>query len=120
MPFTLLTSVFSSSTENLDYGYNKKAIQEADKVLKKHPNCHCAKALKALALARHGRHNECAEIVETFVGNVPPDDGTLQAITLCYKELNQSKFFNVEWYAAIWFSSLFPLDYGYEVGKYFL
>ncbi|XP_018335486.1 phagocyte signaling-impaired protein isoform X2 [Agrilus planipennis] len=71
----------------LDTGNNKKALQECDKVLKKTPNLHCAKALKALALLRIGKESECTTLLNNLVAEKPSDDATLQAITLCYREL---------------------------------
>ena len=46
----------------LDNGNNKKALQEADKVLKKQPNFQCCKVLKCLALIRLGKELD-AEII---------------------------------------------------------
>lgn len=34
-----------NDSDAIDAGSNKKAMQEADKVLKKHPTTHCAKVL---------------------------------------------------------------------------
>ncbi|KAF5280729.1 hypothetical protein FQA39_LY18012 [Lamprigera yunnana] len=77
--------------EWLDSGNNKKALQESDKVLKKTPNLLCAKALKALSLLRMGREVECVAILETLGDDSPSDDATLQAMTLCYRELQQQE-----------------------------
>lgn len=78
-------------TEWLDSGNNKKALQECDKVLKKTPNLLCAKALKALSVLRMGRESECTNILDALVAENPADDATLQAMTLCYRELQQRK-----------------------------
>ncbi|KAK4877771.1 hypothetical protein RN001_010277 [Aquatica leii] len=75
--------------EWLDSGNNKKALQECDKVLKKTPNSLCAKALKALSLLRMGRDCECVSLLEALGEDNPVDDATLQAMTLCYRELQQ-------------------------------
>ncbi|RXG72521.1 N-alpha-acetyltransferase 25, NatB auxiliary subunit [Armadillidium vulgare] len=73
----------------LDNGNNKKAVQEADKVLRKQPNLHCASVLKALALLRLGRNKESTEIVNSVVSEGTSDDATLQALTICYREMHQ-------------------------------
>ncbi|XP_065205468.1 N-alpha-acetyltransferase 25, NatB auxiliary subunit [Planococcus citri] len=73
----------------LDNGNNKKAIQEADKVLKKQPDLLCAKVLKGLALLRLGKCKDCEEILESVKKEVPCDDCTLQAMTICYREIHK-------------------------------
>lgn len=73
-------------------GNNKKALQECDKVLKKTPNLHCAKALKALALLRMGKESECVSILNALTEEKPCDDATLQAMTFCYQDLQQRKY----------------------------
>ena len=47
----------------LDTGNNKKALQEADKVLKKQPEFQCCKVLKCLALIRLGKEGEAETIL---------------------------------------------------------
>ena len=47
----------------LDNGNNKKALQEADKVLKKQPDFQCCKVLKCLALIRLGKEGEAESIL---------------------------------------------------------
>ncbi|KAI0241030.1 N-alpha-acetyltransferase 25, NatB auxiliary subunit [Lamellibrachia satsuma] len=73
----------------LDNGNNKKALQEADKVLKKQKNFSCAKVLKGLALLRLGRQEDCVSMIEEVHDQHPTDEQTLQAMTICYKELNE-------------------------------
>lgn len=73
----------------LDNGNNKKALQEADKVLKKHPTNQCARVLKALALLRMGKENECQAIMDKVRSEVPCEDSTLQAMSICYREIHQ-------------------------------
>ncbi|KAK5638702.1 hypothetical protein RI129_012997 [Pyrocoelia pectoralis] len=77
--------------EWLDSGNNKKALQECDKVLKKTPNLLCAKALKALSILRMGRESECMSILDSLIEDGSGDDATLQAMTLCYRELQQQE-----------------------------
>ncbi|KAJ4445258.1 N-alpha-acetyltransferase 25, NatB auxiliary subunit [Periplaneta americana] len=72
----------------LDNGNNKKALQEAEKVLKKQPNFQCAKVLKALALLRLGKEDECIQVLDVVRAEVPCDDSTLQAMTICYREIH--------------------------------
>jgi N-terminal acetyltransferase B complex non-catalytic subunit len=74
----------------IDGGQCKKAIQEADKVLKKHPYLMTAKALKALALIRLDRNAEALpllDIVETHIVEEEAEDNTIQAIVHCFKEI---------------------------------
>lgn len=73
----------------LDNGNNKKALQEAEKVLKKQPNLLCAKALKCLALLRLGKEAESLELLEMIKNEAPVDESTLQAVTVCYREVYQ-------------------------------
>lgn len=75
----------------LDFGNNKKALQEADKVLKKQPGHQCARVLKALALLRLGKENECQVIMDKVRMEIPCDDSTLQAMSICYREIHQRK-----------------------------
>ncbi|OZC07903.1 hypothetical protein X798_05117 [Onchocerca flexuosa] len=71
----------------IDAGSNKKAMQEAEKVLKKHPTTHCAKVLKALALIRADRVSEAWPLINE-VESVKDDfdENTLQALCHCFKE----------------------------------
>ncbi|XP_060069470.1 N-alpha-acetyltransferase 25, NatB auxiliary subunit-like [Ylistrum balloti] len=71
----------------LDNGNNKKAIQEADKVLKKQKDLQCAKVLKALALLRLGRHDESSLLLKDIHAQSPTDEATLQAMSICYREV---------------------------------
>ncbi|OAD52479.1 N-alpha-acetyltransferase 25, NatB auxiliary subunit [Eufriesea mexicana] len=73
----------------LDNGNNKKALQEADKVLKKQPSNQCARALKALALLRLGKENECQIIMDEVRSEIPCEDYTLQVMSICYRERHQ-------------------------------
>lgn len=71
----------------LDNGNNKKAIQEADRILKKQRDFSCAKALKCLALVRLGRHDESTPLLQDVHCQQPHDEPTLQAMAMCYREL---------------------------------
>ncbi|KAK3084712.1 hypothetical protein FSP39_017808 [Pinctada imbricata] len=71
----------------LDNGNNKKAIQEADKVLKKQKDLQCAKVLKALALLRLGRQDESSVLLQEIHSQHPTDEATLQAMAICYREV---------------------------------
>ncbi|CAK1589904.1 unnamed protein product, partial [Parnassius mnemosyne] len=73
----------------LDNGVNKKALQEAEKVLKKSPTLQAARALKALALLRLGKKNEALSVLDVLAEEKPSDDTTLQAMTICYRESQQ-------------------------------
>ncbi|KAG8201857.1 hypothetical protein JTE90_027337 [Oedothorax gibbosus] len=73
----------------LDNGNNKKALQEAEKLLKKQKDFLCAKALKALALVRLGKSDEAFSLIREVHNEDPTDDPTLQAMTICYRELQK-------------------------------
>ncbi|CAJ0929245.1 unnamed protein product, partial [Mesorhabditis belari] len=75
--------------ELIDSGNSKRAVQEAEKILKKHPDLICAKALKSLALLRLERNDEAFTIindVEQLAKKQILDDGTLKALCHCFKE----------------------------------
>jgi len=73
----------------LDNGNNKKALQEADKVLKKHPDFDCCLALKCLALMRLGRETEASTILDKVLASNPVDEGALNAMTIAFRELQE-------------------------------
>nr|XP_045596564.1 N-alpha-acetyltransferase 25, NatB auxiliary subunit-like [Procambarus clarkii] len=75
--------------EWLDTGNNKKAVQEADKVLRKQSTLHCARVLKGLALLRMSRREECENLISTVIKEGPTDEATLQALTICFREMHQ-------------------------------
>jgi len=75
----------------LDNGNNKKALQEADKVLKKQPNFDCCKALKSLALIRLSREDDASPLLDSILEQGTTDEGALQAMNIAYRELHQSK-----------------------------
>lgn len=75
----------------LDSGNNKKALQEAVKVLKKQPSNQCARVLKALALLRLGKEDEFELIMDKVRSEVPCEDSTLQVMSICYRERHQRK-----------------------------
>ena len=58
----------------LDNGNNKKALQEAEKVLKKQPDFQCCKVLKSLALLRLGRENEAQPVLDSVLNEGSTDD----------------------------------------------
>lgn len=84
--------MFDFIVDWLDSGNNKKALQECDKVLKKTPNLHCAKALKAFTLHRMGKEVESQTILDALTKEQPTDDATLQAMTLCYREKQEREY----------------------------
>jgi len=71
----------------LDNGNNKKALQEAEKVLKKQPNFQCCRALKGLSLLRLSREDQALTILDELLSECPVDEGALNAMTLSYREL---------------------------------
>ena len=76
----------------MDNGNNKKALQEADKVLKKQQDFVCCKALKALALIRLNREDEASPILDSILEQGTTDEGALQAMNIAYRELHQSNY----------------------------
>jgi len=74
----------------LDNGNNKKALQEADKVLKKQPNFDCCKALKSLALIRLSREDDASPLLDSILEQGTTDEGALQAMNIAYRELHQT------------------------------
>lgn len=76
-------------TELLDSGNNKKVIAEADKLLKKQSNFTCVKVLKALALVRLNKVEDARQILDPVIEEAPTDDGTIQALSICYRELEE-------------------------------
>lgn len=79
------------SADSFEVGNNKKALHEAEKVLKKTPNLRCAKALKGLALLRLGKTDESNAIIDKIVAEKPADDSTLQVLSFIYKEIEECK-----------------------------
>ena len=75
----------------LDNSNNKKALQEAEKVLKKQPDFVCCKALKALALVRLGREEEASPILDSILEKGTCDEGALQAMNVAFRETQQRK-----------------------------
>jgi len=73
----------------LDNGNNKKALQEAEKVLKKQPEFQCCRVLKCLALIRLGKEGEAEVILNKVLSESPVDEGALQAMTIAWRELQQ-------------------------------
>lgn len=70
-------------------GNPKKALQEAEKVLKKTPKLQCALALKALSFLRLGKEDESQNIILSLEDNNQYDEPTLQVMTFVYKETDQ-------------------------------
>ncbi|KAH9854239.1 N-acetyltransferase B complex non catalytic subunit-domain-containing protein [Lenzites betulinus] len=66
--------------ESLDTNSNKSAILACNKVLKKQPNNHLVKALKALALVRSQKVEEALLLCDEVLASKPVDDGTLTAM----------------------------------------
>lgn len=73
----------------LDNGSNKKAVQEADKLLKKVKGLQCVKALKSLALLRLSKDDAANEILSEISLTEQLDEITLQTMTICYRESSQ-------------------------------
>uniref|UniRef100_A0A671UI53 N-alpha-acetyltransferase 25, NatB auxiliary subunit n=1 Tax=Sparus aurata TaxID=8175 RepID=A0A671UI53_SPAAU len=73
----------------LDNGNNKMAIQQADKLLKKHKDLHCAKVLKAIGLQRTGKQDEAFSLAQEVATLEPTDDNSLQALTILYREMHR-------------------------------
>ncbi|MGH0151605.1 UNVERIFIED_CONTAM: hypothetical protein FKN15_020767 [Acipenser sinensis] len=65
------------------------AIQQADKLLKKHKDLYCAKVLKAIGLQRTGKQDEAFTLAQEVTALEPTDDNSLQALTILYREMHR-------------------------------
>lgn len=52
---------------------------------------HDLQALKGLALLRSGKTSDSETLMEEIMGAKPADDPTLQAMTICYREMQKRK-----------------------------
>ncbi|KAF7648446.1 hypothetical protein LDENG_00156870 [Lucifuga dentata] len=85
----------------LDNGNNKMAIQQADKLLKKHKDLHCAKVLKAIGLQRTGKQDEAFTLAQDVATLEPTDDNSLQALTILYREMHRPELVTKLYEAAV-------------------
>ncbi|TRY53975.1 hypothetical protein DNTS_015538 [Danionella cerebrum] len=85
----------------LDNGNNKMAIQQADKLLKKHKELHCAKVLKAIGLQRTGKQDEAFTLAQEVTVLEPTDDNSLQALTILYREMHRPELVTKLYEAAV-------------------
>uniref|UniRef100_A0AAR2L786 N-alpha-acetyltransferase 25, NatB auxiliary subunit n=1 Tax=Pygocentrus nattereri TaxID=42514 RepID=A0AAR2L786_PYGNA len=85
----------------LDNGNNKMAIQQADKLLKKHRDLHCAKVLKAIGLQRTGKQDEAFTLAQEVANLEPTDDNSLQALTILYREMHRPELVTKLYEAAV-------------------
>ncbi|XP_077353966.1 N-alpha-acetyltransferase 25, NatB auxiliary subunit [Festucalex cinctus] len=85
----------------LDNGNNKMAIQQADKLLKKHKDLHCAKVLKAIGLQRTGKQDEAFSLAHEVTSLEPTDDNSLQALTILYREMHRPELVTKLYEAAV-------------------
>ncbi|XP_038618784.1 N-alpha-acetyltransferase 25, NatB auxiliary subunit [Tachyglossus aculeatus] len=85
----------------LDNGNNKMAIQQADKLLKKHKDLHCAKVLKAIGLQRTGKQDEAFALAKEVAALEPTDDNSLQALTILYREMHRPELVTKLYEAAV-------------------
>ncbi|KAM4827335.1 N-alpha-acetyltransferase 25, NatB auxiliary subunit isoform 3-T3 [Thomomys bottae] len=85
----------------LDNGNNKMAIQQADKLLKKHRDLHCAKVLKAIGLQRTGKQEEAFTLAQEVAALEPTDDNSLQALTILYREMHRPELVTKLYEAAV-------------------
>ncbi|XP_038129023.1 N-alpha-acetyltransferase 25, NatB auxiliary subunit [Cyprinodon tularosa] len=85
----------------LDNGNNKMAIQQADRLLKKHKDLHCAKVLKAIGLQRTGKQDEAFALAQEVTVLEPTDDNSLQALTILYREMHRPELVTKLYEAAV-------------------
>jgi len=52
---------------------------------------HDLQALKGLALLRSGKNADSETLMEEIMSAKPADDPTLQAMTICYREMQKRK-----------------------------
>nr|XP_005996448.1 PREDICTED: N-alpha-acetyltransferase 25, NatB auxiliary subunit isoform X2 [Latimeria chalumnae] len=77
------------------------AIQQADKLLKKHKDLHCAKVLKAIGLQRTGKQDEAFSLAQEVAALEPTDDNSLQALTILYREMHRPELVTKLYEAAV-------------------
>uniref|UniRef100_A0A4W4FDK8 N-alpha-acetyltransferase 25, NatB auxiliary subunit n=1 Tax=Electrophorus electricus TaxID=8005 RepID=A0A4W4FDK8_ELEEL len=77
------------------------AIQQAEKLLKKHRDLHCAKVLKAIGLQRTGKQDEAFTLAQEVAGLEPTDDNSLQALTILYREMHRPELVTKLYEAAV-------------------
>uniref|UniRef100_A0A673YNT7 N-alpha-acetyltransferase 25, NatB auxiliary subunit n=1 Tax=Salmo trutta TaxID=8032 RepID=A0A673YNT7_SALTR len=77
------------------------AIQQADKLLKKHKDLHCAKVLKAIGLQRTGKQDEAFSLAQEVATLEPTDDNSLQALTILYREMHRPELVTKLYEAAV-------------------
>uniref|UniRef100_A0A674ALQ0 N-alpha-acetyltransferase 25, NatB auxiliary subunit n=1 Tax=Salmo trutta TaxID=8032 RepID=A0A674ALQ0_SALTR len=94
----------------LDNGNNKMAIQQADKLLKKHKDLHCLflacrspspQVLKAIGLQRTGKQDEAFSLAQEVATLEPTDDNSLQALTILYREMHHPELVTKLYEAAV-------------------
>ncbi|XP_071999015.1 N-alpha-acetyltransferase 25, NatB auxiliary subunit isoform X2 [Engystomops pustulosus] len=85
----------------LDNGNNKMAIQQAEKLLKKHRDLHCAKVLKAIGFQRTGKQEEAFVLAQEVAALEPTDDNSLQALTILYREMHRPELVTKLYEAAV-------------------
>ncbi|XP_028912141.1 LOW QUALITY PROTEIN: N-alpha-acetyltransferase 25, NatB auxiliary subunit [Ornithorhynchus anatinus] len=85
----------------LDNGNNKMAIQQADKIVEKHKDLHCAKVLKAIGLQRTGKQDEAFTLAKEVAALEPTDDNSLQALTILYREMHRPELVTKLYEAAV-------------------
>ncbi|KAM4710073.1 N-alpha-acetyltransferase 25, NatB auxiliary subunit [Discoglossus pictus] len=85
----------------LDNGNNKMAIQQAEKLLKKHKDLHCAKVLKAIGLQRTGKQDEAFVLAQEVAALEPTDDNSLQALTILFREMHRPELVTKLYEAAV-------------------
>ncbi|KAI2660234.1 N-alpha-acetyltransferase 25, NatB auxiliary subunit [Labeo rohita] len=96
-----LRSISHRAADYLDNGNNKMAIQQADKLLKKHKDLHCAKVLKAIGLQRTGKQDEAFTLAQEVAVLEPTDDNSLQALTILYREMHRPELVTKLYEAAV-------------------
>uniref|UniRef100_A0A670ITR6 N-alpha-acetyltransferase 25, NatB auxiliary subunit n=1 Tax=Podarcis muralis TaxID=64176 RepID=A0A670ITR6_PODMU len=77
------------------------AIQQADKLLKKHKDLHCAKVLKAIGLQRTGKQDEAFTLAQEVAALEPTEDNSLQALTILYREMHRPELVTKLYEAAV-------------------
>ncbi|KAI6653807.1 hypothetical protein LOD99_3310 [Oopsacas minuta] len=64
----------------------KGAVQQIDRIVKKHGQTPSAMAMKALALNRMNKRELCLDILDKMKDDIPTDPYTLQSMAFCYKD----------------------------------
>lgn len=68
-------------------------MQEIEKLMKKNKNSLQYRVIKALILIRMSRQFEALTLLNDVHRQIPTDESILQTMSMCYREIDRSNFF---------------------------